>query len=101
MYAGQVVEAGEVDQAYVGSLHPYTSGLLQSMPSLARHGERLFSIGGHVPSPDDMPQGCHFEPRCSFAVDRCRQPQPLQSDRAGRLVRCCRYDELELRGVVV
>jgi peptide/nickel transport system ATP-binding protein len=100
MYAGQVVETGVIDDVLERPMHPYTSGLLRSMPSLAKPGTRLASIGGRVPPPDDMPAGCHFQPRCSHAIDRCLEPQPLVRDASGRDVRCTRYPDLTLPGVV-
>ena len=100
MYAGQVVETGSVDDVLEHPLHPYTSGLLRSMPSLARPGARLASIGGRVPPPDEMPEGCHFQPRCNHADGRCVKSQPLLRDSAGRDVRCVRHPELILPGVV-
>jgi peptide/nickel transport system ATP-binding protein len=99
MYAGQVVETGEVDEVLEHPLHPYTSGLLRSMPSLARKGSRLVSIGGRVPPPDDMPEGCHFQPRCSHALPACGQPQALLRS-GSRDVRCVRFPDLKLPGVV-
>ncbi len=99
MYAGQVVETGEVDEVLEHPLHPYTSGLLRSMPSLARKGTRLASIGGRVPPPDDMPEGCHFQPRCPHALPVCSQPQPLLRS-GSRDVRCVRFPDLKLPGVV-
>jgi peptide/nickel transport system ATP-binding protein len=99
MYAGQVVENGAVDDVLERPLHPYTSGLLRSMPSLAKPGERLASIGGRVPSADDMPAGCRFEPRCTHARDVCRASQSLQRV-DGRAVRCVRTSELSLPGVL-
>ena len=100
MYAGQVVETGVIDDVLEHPLHPYTSGLLRSMPSLAKPGARLTSIGGRVPPPDAMPLGCHFQPRCTHAIDKCLAPQPLLRDEAGRDVRCIRHAELKLPGVV-
>jgi peptide/nickel transport system ATP-binding protein len=100
MYAGQVVEAGEIDDVLERPLHPYTSGLLRSMPSLARPGSRLLSVGGQVPPPDEMPSGCHFQPRCAHAIDDCLQPQALLRSPAGRDIRCIRYPELTLPGVI-
>src|SRR5579872_3009573 len=77
MYAGQVVETGVIDDVLEHPLHPYTSGLLRSMPSLAKRGARLASIGGRVPPPGEMPEGCHFQPRCPHALPACGEPQAL------------------------
>ncbi|MEZ5765710.1 MAG: ABC transporter ATP-binding protein [Xanthobacteraceae bacterium] len=98
MYAGQVVENGPIDDVLERPYHPYTSGLLRSMPTLAQPGARLPSIGGRVPAPQEMPPGCHFQPRCRHAIDDCLSPQPLrQAD--DRQARCLRYSELNLPGV--
>ena len=100
MYAGQVVETGVIDDVLEHPLHPYTSGLLRSMPSLAKPGARLASIGGRVPPPDEMPEGCHFQPRCAHAIDKCLEPQALLRYASGRDVRCIRYPDLKLPGVI-
>ena len=98
MYAGQLVENGGLDEVLEQPLHPYTSGLLQSMPSLAQPWDRLTSIGGRVPSARDMPTGCRFAPRCCHADGRCQEPQALQH-RGSHSVRCIRQSELVLPGV--
>ncbi len=101
MYAGQVVETGAIDDVLEHPLHPYTSGLLRSMPRRWQsRGSRLASIGGRVPPPDEMPEGCHFQPRCAHAIDKCHEPQALLRNASGRDVRCIRYPELTLPGVV-
>jgi len=76
MYAGEVVEEGVVDNVLVQPRHPYTRGLISSLPSRAVRGRRLGSIPGQLPDPMALPQGCLFEPRCPFAVDSCRQRRP-------------------------
>ena len=74
MYAGEVIEDAAVDDALVRPLHPYTSGLLRSLPHLSpRHG-KLPSIPGRVPSIMDMPNGCRFKARCPHAIDGCEKP---------------------------
>ena len=93
MYAGQVVEAAAVGRTLAAPRHPYTSGLLRSLPRLGTPGEKLPSIGGRVPSPWAMPAGCRFAPRCRFAEARCDTPQALQTNPEG-VVRCCRAAEL-------
>jgi peptide/nickel transport system ATP-binding protein len=99
MYAGQVVEGGPVDDILQRPLHPYTAGLLASLPHQAAHKARLSSIPGRVPSPSEMPHGCRFFPRCAHAEDACREPQASLA--AGeRRVRCRRYDALTLSGAV-
>ena len=76
MYAGRLVEEGERSQVLGGPRHPYTQGLLQSMPSRARHRERLHEIRGVVPRPHDWPEGCRFSTRCERVIERCRTQVP-------------------------
>jgi len=95
MYAGQVVEDTAVEAAFGQPRHPYTAGLLQSLPHLNRRGQPLSWIPGRVPRPGQMPQGCRFQSRCLYAVRDCNAPQALR-ELAGGLVRCHRGDELQL-----
>ncbi len=100
MYAGEVIEDATVDEALVRPLHPYTSGLLRSLPHLSpRHG-RLPSIPGRVPSISEMPAGCRFRARCAHAVKGCETEQALQDAGGGRKVRCHRFAELNLPGAL-
>ena len=100
MYCGQVVEDGPVEQIFYDPRHPYTRGLLDSLP---REGEavdknkRLRSIPGSVPSPFALPEGCRFAPRCTFANDDCTTAPPLleTSDSDGS-VRCHHWKEINL-----
>jgi peptide/nickel transport system ATP-binding protein len=101
MYAGEVVEDAMVDDVLVRPRHPYTSGLLRSLPRLSERRSALPSIPGRVPSPTEMPPGCRFMPRCAHAMQRCetrQQLQPLSNDL--HQVRCWRADDLELRGAL-
>lgn len=100
MYAGQVVEDGAIDNVLEQPRHPYTAGLLASMPRLAAHRARLASIGGRVPSPEDMPAGCRFAPRCTHAQASCAASQLLSDAGSGHLTRCMRHDALTLAGAV-
>lgn len=89
MYAGQVVESGTVDEVFAAPAHPYTRGLLASLPSIERRGQRLAAIPGTVPSPREWPSGCRFAPRCGETEERCRSAQSLvQLGRATRVARC-------------
>jgi peptide/nickel transport system ATP-binding protein len=89
MYAGQIVEEAPVGAVFARPEHPYTVGLLGSIPRLDRTRGRLPAIEGTVPSPHAMPLGCRFAPRCPFADARCReQPPPLKPVRADHLARC-------------
>jgi peptide/nickel transport system ATP-binding protein len=100
MYAGEVIEDASVDEALVRPLHPYTSGLLRSLPHLSpRHG-RLPSIPGRVPSIAEMPNGCRFRARCAHAAKGCEAEQGLQDAGGGRKVRCWRFAELNLPGAL-
>jgi len=76
MYAGQVVETGNVHEIFGDPRHPYTRGLLDSLPRLDNRGGRLRPIPGVVPSPMAWPSGCRFAPRCRFAWERCRMESP-------------------------
>jgi oligopeptide/dipeptide ABC transporter ATP-binding protein len=79
MYAGKVVEEAPVKALFKDPRHPYTQGLLGSIPVIGRKeqtGRRLQEITGIVPSPAQMPQGCRFHPRCTQVADRCRRQEP-------------------------
>ena len=77
------------EQVLGAARHPYTQGLLRSIPSLARRGEPLAEIAGVVPSPEDWPPGCRFATRCSVALDSCAaEPPPTVKLPAGQLARC-------------
>ncbi len=98
LYAGQVVETGEVHDLFAKPEHPYTAGLLASMPQRHAGDGELASIPGRVPPPDNLPEGCRFHPRCPFAVEgRCDvAPIPLERMEGKGLVRCIRHTELDL-----
>jgi peptide/nickel transport system ATP-binding protein len=100
MYAGEVIEDAAVDAALVRPLHPYTSGLLRSLPHLSPRLGKLPSIPGRVPSIADMPNGCRFRARCPHAVAGCEAEQGLLDAGDGRKVRCWRFGELELPGAL-
>ena len=95
-----MIEDATVDSALVRPLHPYTSGLLRSLPHLSPRRGKLASIPGRVPSPIDMPEGCRFRMRCSYATAGCEAEQLLLDAGDGRRVRCWRFGELELPGAV-
>ena len=94
MYTGRVVEEAEVQELFRNPLHPYTNGLLRSLPKLARgpeetHRQRLNAIPGLVPSPLDLPFGCPYQDRCPLVVPHCREEMPqLEEKRPGHRVRC-------------
>jgi oligopeptide/dipeptide ABC transporter ATP-binding protein len=89
MYAGLIVESAEVAQIFERPLHPYTQGLLNSIPKLVGGGERLTAIEGVVPDPMHLPPGCRFEPRCKYAVEQCKHEIPkAEYLEPGHIVRC-------------
>ncbi len=91
MYAGQAVEESDVPALFAAPLHPYTQGLLASLPKLTRRGARLTPIPGIVPSLTALPPGCSFHPRCPRAFGRCRAEHPPLFQQDGRQVRCWLY----------
>ncbi|MCG6928984.1 MAG: methionine ABC transporter ATP-binding protein, partial [Desulfofustis sp.] len=76
MYCGRIVEKGSRDHIIHNCRHPYTLGLLGSIPRLAARQARLTQIPGMVPNILDLPKGCAFAPRCTYAQDRCRDERP-------------------------
>jgi oligopeptide/dipeptide ABC transporter ATP-binding protein len=97
MYTGKIVEESPVDELFARPKHPYTEGLLRSVPKLtAKHvikAERLQTIEGTVPRPTALPPGCHFEPRCQYRMPRCREDEiPLYDVSPGVQVRCVLFD---------
>ncbi|HEU4931997.1 MAG TPA: ABC transporter ATP-binding protein [Pyrinomonadaceae bacterium] len=97
MYTGRIVEESPVDELFARPKHPYTEGLLRSVPKLTSEHvikkERLETIEGVVPRPTDLPPGCHFAPRCPHRMPRCTQEEiPLYQLEGGVEVRCVLYD---------
>jgi peptide/nickel transport system ATP-binding protein len=91
MYAGRIVESGPVAQVFNAPQHPYTLGLMGSMPAIAGRQGRLITIPGSVPAPEDMPRGCRFSTRCPFAIPACDAGRPpLVGDDAGHANACLR-----------
>lgn len=91
MYAGRIVESATTEELFSNPLHPYTQGLLASLPRFDRGGARrgrLSAIPGSVPKLSELPVGCKFEPRCGFAFDRCMEEPLLEELSPGHWVRC-------------
>ena len=89
IYAGRIVETGNLRDIYKNPKHPYTIGLLDSIPSLTKDAKRLKPIKGLMPDPTDLPPGCPFAPRCNYATAACSEAVPDLADRGnGHLVRC-------------
>jgi oligopeptide/dipeptide ABC transporter ATP-binding protein len=94
MYAGKIVERGTVEQIFEKPLHPYTQGLLASIPGSGTKGKRLNVIKGTVPHPFNLPPGCTFAPRCPHAFDRCPTAFPALMDQGeGHKAACYLYGE--------
>ena len=91
MYGGRVMEWGSVDQVTDAPKHPYTVGLLSSIPHPEMRGRPLNAIGGAVPNPLNMPAGCPFQPRCQRAMDACSAMPPLKRQPDGTVVACWLY----------
>ena len=97
MYTGRIVEESPVEELFARPKHPYTEGLLRSVPKLTSEyvakAVRLETIEGVVPSPTDLPPGCHFAPRCRHRMPRCSEEEiPLYDLEGGVQVRCVLYD---------
>jgi len=94
MYAGRIVEEATVKEIFLNPRHPYTIGLLESLPK--RKGERLSPIPGQVPRVEDLPPGCKFSPRCRYKIKECDEKEPdlIQAGSAGHLSRCIRAMEI-------
>lgn len=91
LYAGNVVETGDIFDVFKKPLHPYTQALLRSHPSHQMNAERLITIRGRVPSLKELPLGCKFAPRCDLAQQVCFEQEPLLSHRNGQTVLCHAY----------
>ena len=94
MYAGKIVETTDVFELFDNPLHPYTNGLMESIPKITedKESKRLYSIKGMVPNLLYLPKGCRFCPRCEFATDECREKEPdLYEVSKNHYVRCFKY----------
>ncbi len=91
MYCGKIVEYASTDRLFAEPLHPYTRGLLRSVPNVLMKKWDLSPIPGTLPNPADPPPGCRFHPRCPHATDRCRREEPKLMDVGGTKVACFLY----------
>lgn len=100
MYLGQIVEEMDTDQLFTRPLHPYTRGLMQSIPQLdGDRSKELHVIKGTVPSLDNVPKGCRFASRCLFADEQCRESAPeLWVHEGNHRVRCWHYEKINKEG---
>jgi oligopeptide transport system ATP-binding protein len=101
MYAGKLVERGDVFELYANPAHPYTKGLLDSIPRLDQKGQELAAIGGLPPNLMRIPPGCPFNPRCKYAQDICRvDPPPPLREVARHRLSACHFAEDLLAGTI-
>jgi oligopeptide/dipeptide ABC transporter ATP-binding protein len=94
MYAGKIMESADVFELFDNPLHPYTNGLMKSIPKITEDKEstRLYNIKGMVPNLLYLPKGCRFSPRCEFATDICKEKEPdLYEVGKNHYVRCFKY----------
>ena len=76
MYAGKIIEEGNLEEVFNHTLHPYTEGLFNSLPNIKNRRSKLEPIRGLMPDPTNLPRGCAFAPRCNYATDACRERRP-------------------------
>src|SRR5262249_34421005 len=96
MYAGRIVERGGADQVFSDPLHPYTQGLLRSIPKLGAARRRLDAIPGVVPDLLHLPSGCRFRDRCPIAVEACpADAPPLEEHAPAHWAACIRIDDVQ------
>jgi peptide/nickel transport system ATP-binding protein len=94
MYAGKVVEEGDIETIFKNPKHPYTVGLIKSVPDMRKKIERLYSIPGNVPKPGSIKEGCRFAARCEHAFERCMTESPeLYQTSGGQKVRCFLHEQ--------
>ena len=97
MYAGKIVEEGSVETIFTNPQHPYTKGLISSVPDMRFKKQRLYSIPGNVPKPGTIKQGCRFAARCESVFERCTvENPPLYETSEGHQTRCFLYDAKEV-----
>ena len=95
MYAGRIVELADVVDLYEASRHPYTRGLMESVPSGSARGGGLIPIPGQPPDLLDLPFGCAFTPRCRYATEQCSTTDPpLRTVKPGHSSACLRFEEI-------
>lgn len=95
MYYGQIVETGKTDDIFQNPKHPYTQGLLDSLPENFKKGERIKVMKGSIPSLNDKIEGCFFSPRCPLVSEKCKNMRVKMSNLQDREVRCINYDMYE------
>ena len=93
IYAGRIIEYGPTEEVFAHPAHPYTVGLLKSLPSLEGKRERLLNIPGSVASAQDLPEGCCFHPRCSHCTEECKHCVPKMKHVNGSHTVACFHSE--------
>ena len=89
MYAGEILERGTTVEVFDNTCHPYTQGLIESIPRLDKTERRLKPIKGMMPDPTNLPMGCVFYDRCTIAVEKCRLEKPVYSKQSNsHFVKC-------------
>lgn len=94
MYAGRIVEEGNLDEVFNHTVHPYTEGLFNSLPNVKKRKSKLQPIHGLMPDPTNLPQGCAFAPRCNYATEECTKRRPPMKDFGGtHRAACAAYEQ--------
>jgi oligopeptide/dipeptide ABC transporter, ATP-binding protein, C-terminal domain len=95
MYAGEIIEYGTAEDIYRGEAHhPYTTGLFLSIPDLTKEMNRLKPIGGLMPDPTNLPEGCKFHPRCQKCMEVCKTEEPTATVLNGHSIKCHLYSQV-------
>lgn len=102
MYAGKVMERASTSEIFENAYHPYTLGLMKSIPRISNKDDKLYSIKGMVPDIQNVPKGCKFSNRCSFTTDKCIEDEPMMQEiQPEHFVRCHRAAEIRERGLTL
>jgi peptide/nickel transport system ATP-binding protein len=94
MYAGKIVEHASTEDLFKNPRHPYTVGLMNSIPGLHEKKEKLRAIPGIIPSPKDFPTGCRFQDRCPLVINKCRASEPPLIEVSGHFSACFRAEDV-------
>ena len=94
MYLGRVVESAKTEELFKSANHPYTQALLREVPRLESRQSQFTPVKGEIPSPLDPPTGCHFNPRCPHAMNRCREEVPLLKEIAPQRFSACHLNDI-------
>jgi peptide/nickel transport system ATP-binding protein len=93
MYLGRIVEMAPTEALFENPNHPYTQALLHEVPRIDMRRRKFEPIKGEIPSPLEPPTGCHFDPRCAFAMKRCPEVQPVLKEIAPQWWSACHLNE--------